>query len=94
MDLAWLCSAGASGGIDSAVWAPALVSTSRARSAALGRDMAHHGHLGHGLLGMAWGPRGTLCATCSCTCTDLALSGMLPYGTRGILSHDSKKSKP
>ena len=37
---------------------------------------------------------GTMCATCSCTCTDLELSGMLPHGTRGILSHDSQKSKP
>ena len=37
---------------------------------------------------------GTMCVTCSCTCTDLELSGMLPHGTRGILSHDSQKSKP
>ena len=33
-------------------------------------------------------------ATCSCTCTNQGLSDKLFYGTRGILSHDSRKSEP
>ena len=34
------------------------------------------------------------CATCFCTCTNQGLSGILFYGTRGISSHNSRKSKP
>jgi len=32
---------------------------------------------------------GAVWAACSCTCTDLALSGVLPCGAGGILGHDS-----
>ena len=35
-----------------------------------------------------------MCATCCRTCTGLELSGMLSHDSRGILSHDSKQSKP